>query len=272
MSTVQHPQEPEERALPPGFDPTRDVMRPPRAATARPPYRPLAGRAAAATAVLALLLVISVASVISGYFEGQLLDRLIDGETVPDAELEASDTRVGMLGLGQGALWVASAIAFISWMHRAYSNIDALPGAYRRWGAGWTIGAWFVPILNFFRPKQLIDDIWRSGRPGSGPPAWLMVWWIGFLISGFLSRIATPNLGPDPTLQQLKSDSTNYMLSDGFDVAVLVLAILVVRVTTRRQLAAADAMHAEPDTGAPPPPWARPAEPAAGTPDPTEQA
>jgi hypothetical protein len=259
MSTLQHPQEPEDRALPPGFDPTRDVMQPPRAVTARPPYQPLAGRAAAATAVLALLLVIDLASVISGYFEVQLFDRLIAGEDIPNSELEASDTRVGMLGLGQGALAVACAIVFISWMHRAYSNIDALPTAHRRYGTGWTIGSWFVPILNFFRPKQIVNDIWRSGRPASEPAPWLMVWWIGFLISGILSRVAIPDLGEDPTLAQLKTDSTNYMVSDAFDAAVLVLAILVVRVLTRRQEAAADECRDQPADGAAPLPWAQPA-------------
>ena len=80
---------------------------------------------------------------------------------MPGAQLEATDTRVGMIGLGQGALWAACAIAFISWMHRAYSNIQALPPAYPRYATGWTIGAWFVPILNFFRPQE--------ARRSSGP-------------------------------------------------------------------------------------------------------
>jgi hypothetical protein len=263
MSTVQQPPEPEQpEALPPGFDPTRDVLRPPRAAVARPPYQPLAGRAAAATAVLGLLLAVDMAAVISGYFEVQLFDRLIVGENVPDAQLEANDTRVGMIGLGQGALWVACAIAFISWMHRAYENIQALPPAYPRYATGWTIGAWFVPILNFFRPKQMINDIWSSGTPAGDPPAWLMVWWIGFLISGFLGRIATPNLAEDATLEEVQTDSINYMVSDGFDALVLVLAILVVRVCTRRQEARAQERAGEPDKAATLP-WAQPAQPAA---------
>jgi hypothetical protein len=89
-----------------------------------------------------------------------------------------------------------------------------------------------------------------------------MLWWIGFLISGFLGRIAIPDLGDDPTLEQLKSDSTNSMASDGFDIAVLVLAILVVRVTTPRHEAAADALRQQPYEGAAPLPWAQPAKPA----------
>ena len=264
MSTVQQPPEPEPQ-LPPGFDPTRDVLRPPRAgAAARPPYQPLTGRAAAATAVLGLLLALDVVSVVFGFLEVQLWDRLLAGEDVPDAQLEANDTRVAMIGLGQLAVWIACAIAFISWMHRAYENIRSLPPGYQRYGTGWTIGAWFVPILNFFRPKQMINDIWSSGTPAGYPPAWLMVWWIGFLISGTLSRIATPNLAEDATLEEVRTDSINYMVSDGFDALVLVLAILVVRVCTRRQEARAQERAGEPDKAAPLP-WAQPAQPAAAT-------
>ena len=220
-------------------------MVPPPAAIARPPYRPLSGRAAAATAVLGLLLALDVAAVTSGYFEVQLLDRLIAGETVPDPQLEANDTRVGMIGLGQGALWVACAIAFISWLHRAYGNVDALAPPHARYSKGWTIGAWFVPVMNFFRPKHIVNDVWDSGSPRTGAPFWLMLWWIGFLISGLLGRIAFPELGEYATLEQLRTDSINYMVSDGFDVVVPALAILVVRVLTRNQEARADAEKAK---------------------------
>jgi len=226
--------------------------------------------------VLALFLVIDVAAVVFGLLEVQMLDRLAAGENVPDSEIDASDTRVGMIGLGQGALWVACAITFISWMHRAYSNVDALPPAYRRYATGWAIGSWFVPILNFFRPKQIINDIWRSGHPaGDGPPAWLMLWWIGFLISGILGRIAMPDLAPDPSLEQLRTDSVNFIVSDGFDIAVLALAILVVRVTTKRQEAKAASLGvmatgpaATPEPAAEAPataPGSSPADPADGS-------
>ena len=97
-----------------------------------------------------------------------------------------------------------------------------------------------------------------------------MVWWIGFLISGILGRIATPNLAQDATLEEVQTDSINYMVSDGFDALVLVLAILVVRVCTRRQEARAQQRAGEPDEAAPLP-WTQPAQPAA-TDEPERQA
>ncbi len=260
MSTIQQPPGSESQSLPPGFDPTRQAMppmppRPP--ASARPAYQPIGGRAAAATAVLALLLVLDIAAVVSGFFEVQLFDRIAAGETVTAAEAEANDTRQGMIGLGQMALWFACAGLFISWLYRAYANVEALGPPHPRYEKGWAIGAWFIPILNVFRPKQIINDVWDSGQPRKDPPWWLMVWWLGFLISGVLGRIAFPGLSEDASLKELRTDTVNYMVSDGFDVAVLALAIIVVRTLTRRQEAKAAEEGAE---LAPPP--AEPAQPA----------
>ena len=57
------------------------------------------------------------------------------------------------------------------WMFRAYNNVDAVAPGARRYDGGWAIGSWFVPILNLFRPKQIINDIWRAatGSPTRPP-------------------------------------------------------------------------------------------------------
>jgi len=150
--------------------------------------------------------------------------------------------------------------------------MDAIGPPYRRWGTGWAIGAWFVPFLNLWRPKQIVNDVWNSGLPARhGQPLWLHLWWVGWLISNILGRIAFPDLGPDPTLAELRQDSINYMVSDGFDVAVLALALLTIRVTTKRQQAKADAIAGKPPEPAAPLPGAPgapspPAEPASPQP------
>ena len=274
MSTVQQPPEPEQ-GLPPGSDHTRDVLPPQRAAAvasprdvlppqraiaaAPPRYQPLAGRAAAATAVFGLLLVLDVAAVGSSLLEVQLLDRLAAGENVPDSQLESNDTRQMMIGMAQFALFFACAVTFIRWLYRAYGNMDPISPPHRRFETGWAIGAWFVPFLNLWRPKQIVNDVWNSGLPASRrPPLWLHLWWAGWLISNVLGRVAFPNLSEDASLAEIRQDSVNYMISDGFDVAVLALAILTIRVTTKRQEAKAQERAergAETGTALP---WAQP--------------
>ncbi len=70
---------------------------------------------------------------------------------------------------------------------RAYANGPALGLHDPRFGKGWAIGAWFVPILNLFRPKQIANDIWRgsdSALPAHASDSWynrptpvLLAWW-----------------------------------------------------------------------------------------------
>ena len=60
-----------------------------------------------------------------------------------------------------GTVFIATGVFFLFWFHRAYRNLPAL-GGDRRYGTGWAIGSWFVPFLNAWRPKQIVNDIWRE--------------------------------------------------------------------------------------------------------------
>jgi hypothetical protein len=73
----------------------------------------------------------------------------------------ASSDRIALAALILIIVYLIGAVIFLFWFHRAYANLDAL-GARRRHGKGWSIGGWFVPILNLFRPKQIVNDIWRG--------------------------------------------------------------------------------------------------------------
>lgn len=89
----------------------------------------------------------------------------------------------------------ATAVVFLVWFHRAYWNLTRLGIRHLRYGSGWAIGAWFVPILNLFRPKGIADDIWRGSDvslPGMSPlpakraPLTFTLWWTTFILSALL--------------------------------------------------------------------------------------
>ncbi len=103
-----------------------------------------------------------------------------------------------------------------------------------------------MSILGLWRPKQVINDIWRASagrdaRLGEREPgALLLVWWIGFLLSGLLTRFAAASRSdPEPTLDELRDGTIAFLASDGVDLVAAILAILVVRATTRRMEAGA---------------------------------
>ena len=178
--------------------------------------------------------------------ELDLLARIQADERVTDRQIDRNDYHQGLVGLVQFALYIFGAFFFIRWMHRAHRNVDAIAPSWRRHGTGWAIGGWFVPILGLWRPKQVINDIWRAsaGRDAClgerEPGALLLVWWIGFLLSGLLTRFAAASRSdPEPTLDELRDGTIASLASDGVDVVAAILAILVVRATTRRMGAGA---------------------------------
>ncbi|MDQ3985682.1 MAG: DUF4328 domain-containing protein [Actinomycetota bacterium] len=136
---------------------------------------------------------------------------------------------------------------FIIWTHRAYQNVRALGITDIRFGTGWAIGGWFVPILWLWRPKQIINDIWRGSDPDLGggwrlrwadirPPVVVTLWWLAGLLSTFVSLFAptTPT-----TIDQAQSLTTTFLISDAVTILTAVLAIVVVRRLTERQQARA---------------------------------
>ena len=256
MSTVQRPHEPERQELPPGFDPTRDVLRPPQGPPPLPPrYRPLDGRAAAITVMFGILFVIDLALIGAALLNHGVIDRLESG-SVPDSDLDANAMRLGWLGFASIAVSIACAVLFIRWLHLAYRNVDAISPPYRRFDTGWAIGSWFVPILNLVRPMQIVTDVWHSGMPERHrPPAWLALWWLGLWGLWIYNRF----LDGDPTgisIAEMRDGTNELIISTAAHAVLIVLAICVVRSLTRRQERKADWVAAKEPTR---PPRAAPA-------------
>jgi Domain of unknown function (DUF4328) len=217
-------------------------------------YSPLRGRAQAVTVVFAIIAVVCAGAVVSDWLEWRLMDRLIAGEPVTDAEATANDDRQRAIGLLQLALMVACAVVFIRWLYAAYRNLEVVAPAEKRYSPGWAIGSWFVPIMNLFRPKQMVNDVWRAGGRDSDdarPGRLLLGWWLLWLISSFVVNIAGRSYMRADTAEELQTGTMLYLLGDAMQAVAAVLAILVVRRGTERL----DAKAAEvPPPSAPPEP------------------
>ncbi|HWM12228.1 MAG TPA: DUF4328 domain-containing protein [Solirubrobacteraceae bacterium] len=200
-------------------------------------YIPLRGRVQAVTIVFVLMALLCAAAVWSGWLEAQLMDRLIAGEEVTDADATANDDRQALVGLIQFAVWIASAVVFIRWMHGAYRNVTIVAPTERRYGAGWAIGSWFVPIMNLFRPKQITNDIWRAGGRDEqdAQPGWLLIgWWTFYLLGNFVVNIAARSYTDAESADELRTGTILFMVSDVLSVVGALLAIVVVRRATDR--------------------------------------
>jgi hypothetical protein len=83
----------------------------------------------------------------------------------------------------------AALVMFVVWFYRARVNAEG-HGWLQRQSRIWTITAWFVPLVNFWFPFQIMTDIWRAGLPTEArsnrailPGIWWTCWLAFFLAS-----------------------------------------------------------------------------------------
>jgi hypothetical protein len=196
--------------------------------------------------VVVALIACAVVALLSMILEAQyhrLIARAIANGSVPvnagtvEHHRQVMAAVAGPLAFGTGAL-------FVLWFYRAYSNLSRLGISPLRYGKGWAIGAWFVPILNLFRPKVIADDIWRgsdvtlpveSRLPGKQAPLTFAVWWVTFILSGIASGVGLGLQHAATTLTTLKTGSAVLLAGYlGRAIAALFAAMVVYEITVRQ--------------------------------------
>lgn len=91
-------------------------------------------------------------------------------------------------------------IYFIMWLRRAYRNLHKAGSTALRHSEGWAAGAWFIPIMSFVWPLQIVRDTWNETqnvfrkrdeffqREEDTITGW---WWAFFLVAIFVGYIGS---------------------------------------------------------------------------------
>jgi Domain of unknown function (DUF4328) len=66
-------------------------------------------------------------------------------------------------------LWVAAVVLFCRWLHGAYEDNRRLQGAPLKVGSGAAVASFFIPFISFYRPYQVLRNIYASSDPGTLP-------------------------------------------------------------------------------------------------------
>lgn len=117
-----------------------------------------------------------------------------DAESTARDELEASDDRIGIVGVIWLALYVGAAITFFAWVKRCYNNIRAFGGHDLSFNQHQVWRGFFLPLLNLVRPYQIVDEAWKVSTPNvnsGNADQWrevglepvILLWWFNYLIN-----------------------------------------------------------------------------------------
>ncbi|NIK73072.1 hypothetical protein FHS56_000558 [Thermonema lapsum] len=125
--------------------------------------RPNGQRAKNAITLIWIVLALEIISLISGYLQYDLLQTVANGGKISMATATANDTREQMIGTIYIIVYVISAVTFIQWFRRAYFNLHQKVKnlAYTE---GWAAGSWFVPIVNLYRPYQIMKELYQETK------------------------------------------------------------------------------------------------------------
>ena len=119
-------------------------------------------RATIAVQLFSVMCVYAVAVVISDYLELRLLQRVVAEDYVSDEDINMNNIRQGLVTLLLIAFYITSAVLFLNWFRRAYGNLRRAGVTYLRFSDSMAVWSWFIPVVSFYRPVQVMNEIWTE--------------------------------------------------------------------------------------------------------------
>lgn len=179
-----------------------------------------------------LVIIVYVGSIVSSIFQFELLTGIKNSVLVTNGSLDLNSNRQLIILILQITTFIISSISFIIWFYTAYSNLS-----YRisniNYSVGWSIGAWFVPILSLFRPVNIMSELnnktnmileSRNIKDKQTKHPFIVWWWGLFIGIPFISRMYN-------SFSQGKVDVESYLIDTVFSIVISILIITLGVVT-----------------------------------------
>lgn len=189
---------------------------------------------------------------LTGYHELQILKNAQIGEFVPEEEANLSDLLQTIIGFVQFGLYIVSIVVFLNWFRRAYGNLHRAGTTYMEHKETMAIWCWFIPFVWFYRPLQIMNEIWRDTQENikKFDPTYVMksgkliitLWWVLFIISNFIGRYVLKTAFKQDTIEQLIESSEATLISDILQIPEALLVILIVYKLSKMENQLADAV------------------------------
>jgi hypothetical protein len=190
-------------------------------------------------------LLVKLVAIGSAWAQHEILVGLQRGVELTATDASANDGRERLIGIVSLLLFIGSAICWLMWQHRAYANLRFIGSRDTEHTPGWSVGYWFIPFVNLFRPYQITSEIYRrseiqNGRDPigglSGPPL-IGAWWFVYLAWGATLRFYTIIVKDAKTLPTLITATNIELTAHVVGLVAAILAIQVIRSIDRFQQA-----------------------------------
>jgi uncharacterized protein DUF4328 len=221
--------------------PTQQPGEAPRLVVVRP-YQSARGKAQVAMGAVTVSIVLQTIMAISFLMQLFMLYDAESGAGLDPAAANANDLRQQVIGGILVLSTLVSLITLLVWVYAVHVNLPALGATKLDFTPGWSVGWFFIPIMNLFKPYQAVSEIWyrsqaapHDGRPALG--AALVGWWWGLRIaSAITERGFTAYSRQADTIDTLISVSwIAIILTFTLDAPMFVTQLLMIRRIQRFQ-------------------------------------
>ncbi len=202
------------------------------------PLRPNEKRAKNAILLILIVLIVEIISILSSYLQYNLLLSAQRGDYISEESALGNDSREMIVGIVYIIVFILSGITFIQWFRRAYFNLHG-KAPFLSYDEGWAAGSWFVPIINLFRPYQIMKELYvetknvleRNGISLNSDLSTnhLGLWWTLWIISGILGQIIFRLSRGAETLDQLINLTLAGMIVGLIGIPLALVTIKVVK-------------------------------------------
>ena len=197
-----------------------------------------ADRARIAITLIWIILGLEIMMFISGFLQYNLLQNINAGIEISDEAANFNDLREGAIGILYLVVLIISAVTFIRWFRRAYFNLHTQVN-YLEHDEGWAAGAWFVPILNLFRPYNIMRELYNETdellkKKVEGYTTMLRGtavgwWWFFWIIAGFLGNASFRLAMHAESVEELINVTVINMASNIVGIPSALLAVKVIK-------------------------------------------
>jgi hypothetical protein len=185
--------------------------------------------------LLGLGAVLSIAALWSSWQQLQLVQDLARGANIPDAVVDANDTRQALFAFAQVGLGLVSAVVFLMWTSAITKRLVELGVTTMRYAPRWSVWGFIVPILNLFRPYQVMSELWKASEVVPGPddpwagkatPLIVNVWFAALIVENIIGRLASRTTFD--TMDQVMQAASLTLISDALGAFTALVAMRLV--------------------------------------------
>jgi hypothetical protein len=200
--------------------------------------RPNAQRAEIAITLIWIVLAMEVISLISGYLQYDLLQTVANGGEISMDTANANDTREQIIAIIYLIVYLVSIITFIRWFRRAYFNLHQKI-TYLLHSEGWAAGSWFVPIINLYRPYQIMKELYNETKElltkkgisfnqnfNSRSIGW---WWTLWIMSGLIGQFIFRYSTKAESIDELITGTVAGIISNIVAVPLALITIKIIK-------------------------------------------